>query len=170
MNYVSTRDKNNRVSSAEAIAHGISKEGGLFVPESFPKFSGEDFENLKKLDYIGRAKYVLKSFLTDFTEEELDYCVNGAYTGSFDEDKPAPMAKLGENINMLELWHGPTCAFKDLALQMLPYLLTVSAKRLLRAKKPLYWLRPRAIRARRLLRALRTLQARKLWCFTRTTA
>ena len=112
MNYVSTRDKNNKVSSAEAIAHGISKEGGLFVPESFPKFSGEDFENLKKLDYIGRAKYVLKSFLTDFTEEELDYCVNGAYTGSFDEDKPAPMAKLGENINMLELWHGPTCASK----------------------------------------------------------
>ena len=59
MNYVSTRDKNNRVSSAEAIAHGISKEGGLFVPESFPKFSGEDFENLKKLDYIGRAKTFL---------------------------------------------------------------------------------------------------------------
>ena len=52
--------KNNKVSSAEAIVHGISKEGGLFVPESFPKFSGEDFENLKKLDYIGRAKYVLK--------------------------------------------------------------------------------------------------------------
>ena len=93
MNYVSTRDKNNKVSSAEAIAHGISKEGGLFVPESFPKFSGEDFENLKKLDYIGRAKYVLKSFLTDFTEEELDYCVNGAYTGSFDEDKPAPLTE-----------------------------------------------------------------------------
>ena len=135
MNYVSTRDKNNKVSSAEAIAHGISKEGGLFVPESFPKFSGEDFENLKKLDYIGRAKYVLKSFLTDFTEEELDYCVNGAYTGSFDEDKPAPMARLGENINMLELWHGPTCAFKDLALQMLPYLLTVSAKKVAAGKK-----------------------------------
>ena len=66
MNYVSTRDKSNRVSSAEAIAHGISKEGGLFVPESFPKLSNTDFENLKKLDYIGRAKYVLKYFLTDF--------------------------------------------------------------------------------------------------------
>ena len=135
MNYVSTRDKNNKVSSAEAIAHGISKEGGLFVPESFPKLSNTDFENLKKLDYIGRAKYVLKYFLTDFTEEELDYCVNGAYTGSFDNDKPAPMAKLGENINMLELWHGPTCAFKDLALQMLPYLLTVSAKKASAGKK-----------------------------------
>ena len=135
MNYVSTRDKSNRVSSAEAIAHGISKEGGLFVPESFPKLSNTDFENLKKLDYIGRAKYVLKYFLTDFTEEELDYCVNGAYTGSFDEDKPAPMARLGENINMLELWHGPTCAFKDLALQMLPYLLTVSAKKASAGKK-----------------------------------
>ncbi|MFQ8954102.1 MAG: hypothetical protein ACLR56_14525 [Oscillospiraceae bacterium] len=98
---------------------------------SFPKFSGEDFENLKS-SYIGAN---IKSFLTDFTEEELDYCVNGAYTGSFDEDKPAPMAKLGENINMLELWHGPTCAFKDLALQMLPYLLTVSAKKVAAGKK-----------------------------------
>ena len=135
MNYVSTRDKNNKVSSAEAIAHGISKEGGLFVPESFPKLSNTDFENLKKLDYIGRAKYVLKYFLTDFTGEELDYCVNGAYTGSFDEDKPAPIAKLGDRINMLELWHGPTCAFKDLALQMLPYLLTVSAKKASAGKK-----------------------------------
>ena len=66
MNYVSTRDKNNRVSSAEAIAHGISKEGGLFVPESFPKFSGEDFENLKKLDYIGSFyfNHPLRRFIT----------------------------------------------------------------------------------------------------------
>lgn len=107
MNYVSTRDKSNRVSSAEAIAHGISKEGGLFVPESFPKLSNTDFENLKKLDYIGRAKYVLKYFLTDFTEEELDYCVNGAYTGSgirgFNYNLKA-YAKTGTSSESYDLW------------------------------------------------------------------
>ena len=76
-----------------------------------------------------------KYFLTDFTEGEIDRCVKGAYTGSFDNDIPAPIAQIGENVNMLELWHGPTCAFKDLALQLLPYLLTTSAKKVLNGKK-----------------------------------
>ena len=120
MNYVSTRDKSVKVTAAEAIAKGISDEGGLFVPESFPRFTAEDFENLKSLDYIGRAKYVLKYFLGDFTEEEIDYCVKGAYSGSFDGDMPAPISLVGKEMNILELWHGPTCAFKDLALQLLP--------------------------------------------------
>jgi len=130
MNYISTRDKKNKVSSAFAIAHGISKEGGLFVPESVPKFSEEDFKALKEMTYIERAKYILKNFLTDFTDAELEHCVTGAYKGSFDNDIPAPISKLGENVNILELWHGPTCAFKDLALQILPYLLTTSTKKL----------------------------------------
>jgi len=130
MNYISTRDKENKVTSAFAIAHGISKEGGLFVPESIPTLSEEDFNNLKDLSYIDRAKYIFKNYLTDFTEAEIDHCVNGAYKGSFDNDIPAPISKLGENVNILELWHGPTCAFKDLALQILPYLLTTSTKKL----------------------------------------
>lgn len=129
MNYISTRNKNLKESSAFAIANGISKEGGLFVPESIPKLNSEDFEKLKKLDYCERAKYILSYFLTDFTNEELEYCVKGAYCGTFDFDNPAPLAKLGENEYILELWHGPTCAFKDLALQLLPYLMTVSAKK-----------------------------------------
>lgn len=134
MNYISTRDKSVRVTAAEAIAKGISAEGGLFVPDSFVKFTDDDFKKLCGLDYIGRAKYVLKYFLNDFTEEEIDYCVRGAYTGSFDNDIPAPVSVVGD-MNILELWHGPTCAFKDLALQLLPYLLTTSAKKTAAGKK-----------------------------------
>lgn len=135
MNYVSTRDKSVKVTAANAIARGISAEGGLFVPDTFPTFTAEDFDRLQKLDYIGRAKYVLKYFLNDFTDDEIDYCVRGAYTGSFDNDNPAPISVVGKNMNILELWHGPTCAFKDLALQLLPYLLTASAKKTAAGKK-----------------------------------
>ncbi len=135
MAYISTRDKSVKVTAAKAISQGISGEGGLFVPESFPKFSAEDFKTLGGLDYIGRAKYILKEFLDDFSEEEVDYCVKGAYTGSFDNEQPAPIALIGENANILELWHGPTCAFKDLALQLLPFLLTTSAKKVSGGKK-----------------------------------
>ncbi|MBQ8204060.1 MAG: threonine synthase [Clostridia bacterium] len=135
MQYVSTRDKSVKVTAAKAIAQGISVEGGLFVPDSFPSLTKADFERISELDYIGRAEYVLKFFLNDFTEEEVKNCVKGAYTGSFDDENPAPISVLGENVNILELWHGPTCAFKDLALQLLPYLLTTSAKKVSEGKK-----------------------------------
>ncbi len=135
MNYVSTRDKSIKVTAAKAIAQGISKEGGLFVPDSFPSFSKADFEKLSKLDYKAKAIFILKHFLNDFTDEEVEYCVNGAYTGSFDNEQPAPISVVGKNANILELWHGPTCAFKDLALQLLPYLLTTSAKKVNDGKK-----------------------------------
>ncbi len=135
MKYISTRNKSVKVSSAFAIAHGISAEGGLYVPESIPALTADDFNKMLSLDYIGKAKYVLSKYLTDFTEEEIDYCVNGAYTGSFDDEKPAAIACLGNNVNILELWHGPTCAFKDLALQLLPYLLTTSTKKVDDSKK-----------------------------------
>lgn len=135
MNYISTRNKRVKTTAAGAISQGISVEGGLFVPDTFPVFTKADFEALCEMDYIGRAKYVLKSFLNDFTDDEIDYCVKGAYTGSFDNEQPAPISLLGENANVLELWHGPTCAFKDLALQLLPYLLTTSAKKVSKGKK-----------------------------------
>ena len=135
MNYVSTRDKSVKVSAAKAIAQGISVEGGLFVPDTFPTFTKEDFIKLSKLDYKEKAKFILKFFLNDFTDKEIEYCVNGAYTGSFDNEQPAPISLIGENANILELWHGPTCAFKDLALQLLPYLLTTSAKKVNDGKK-----------------------------------
>lgn len=129
MNYISTRDKSVSVSAAKAIATGISADGGLFLPESIPTLTAEDLEVLKCSDYKGRARLVLSKFLTDFTEEEIKACVEGAYTGSFDNEQPAPITLLGSDVSVLELWHGPTCAFKDLALQLLPYLLTTSAKK-----------------------------------------
>ncbi len=135
MNYISTRDNNNRVSASFAIAHGISKEGGLFVPDAIPQLKDEDFSKLKDLSYIDRAKYILKYFLADFTEAEIETSVLGAYKGTFDNDIPAPISKLGESMNVLELWHGPTCAFKDLALQILPYLLIASAQKVSNGKK-----------------------------------
>lgn len=135
MNYVSTRNNAVKVSSAYAIAHGISVEGGLYVPDSIPTLTKNDFLKLAELDYKSKAEFILKKYLTDFTDEEIKNCVNGAYTGSFDDEKPAAIAQLGDKINILELWHGPTCAFKDLALQLLPYLLTTSTKKVTDGKK-----------------------------------
>ena len=135
MNYVSTRDNKNKVTSAYAIAHGISKEGGLFLPESIPSISCAEFEKLRGMSYTERAACVLKKFLTDFSDGEIDNCVKGAYTGSFDDDIPAPLTRLGDSTRIIELWHGPTCAFKDLALQLLPYLMTTASKKVSDGKK-----------------------------------
>jgi len=130
MFYTSTRDKSVSVTSAQAITMGISKDGGLFVPQEFPKISASDIESLAKLDYIGRAKSILSMYLTDFTEEELDKCVNGAYEkGKFSSDVVAPLVALDNGTEVLELWKGPTCAFKDMALQLLPYLLTTASQK-----------------------------------------
>ncbi len=135
MNYNSTRDNGLKVSAAKAIATGIAPDGGLFVPETVPVLSEEDFNALKGMSYIERAVFVFKNFLTDFTEQEIEYCAKGAYSGTFENNRPAPLHTLGENTHILELWHGPTCAFKDLALQILPYLLTTSAKKVSAAKE-----------------------------------
>lgn len=135
MNYISTRDNSIKVSAASAIAQGISAEGGLFVPEEIPTFTKEDFSALCKMDYPARASFVLGKFLGDFTSDEVDSCTKGAYVGTFDEDKPAPLHNLYGNVEILELWHGPTCAFKDLALQILPFLLTTSASKVSGGKK-----------------------------------
>ncbi len=129
MNYVSTRNNSVSVPSAKAIGLGISADGGLFLPESIPALTAADIEKMKGADYKGRARLVLGKFLTDFTEDEIAACVEGAYTGSFDNEQPAPIYNLCDGVGILELWHGPTCAFKDLALQILPYLLTASAKK-----------------------------------------
>lgn len=128
MFYTSTRDNSVRVTSAEAITKGISPDGGLFVPCEIPQISLEDIKGYGALSYIERAKEILKLYLTDFSQDELSMCVEGAYkAGKFSSDKVAPLYKLTERANVLELWRGPTCAFKDMALQLLPYLLTVSA-------------------------------------------
>ena len=133
MNYNSTRNKNRVVSASQAIAQGISDEGGLFVPQSFPKYSIDDIKALVEMDYKGRAKKIFGDFLSDFTAEEISESVDAAYTAEkFGSENPAPISYVKDGdteMSVLELWHGPTCAFKDMALQILPHLLTKSVKK-----------------------------------------
>lgn len=130
MRYISTRDASLSVTAAEAITHGISAEGGLFVPETIPELTMDELCSLAGKSYNHRAKFVLSRFLTDFSEEELAACVDSAYTDEkFDSDHISEISKVGENAYLLELWHGPTCAFKDMALQLLPHLLTAAARK-----------------------------------------
>ena len=133
MLYNSTQNKNEVVSASQAIAQGISKDGGLFVPQELPKYDTDVLKSLLPLGYKGIAKKVFADFLTDFTAEEIEDCVEKAYTAEkFGSDNPAPIAYKsynGNDVNILELWHGPTCAFKDMALQILPHLLTKSLKK-----------------------------------------
>lgn len=136
MYYKSTRDSSVNVSSAQAIAQGISKDGGLFVPSEIPSLSLDEIKSLGEKTYAERAFFVFSKFLTDFSEAEIKYCVDNAYNDkNFDTNNIAELAHLFDGTYMLELWHGPTCAFKDMALQILPYLLTTSAKKLELNKK-----------------------------------
>ena len=140
MKYISTRNKTALVSSAQAIAQGISQEGGLFVPQELPRFSLDEIGQMAKMSYQDRACTVLSRFLTDFSAEEIRSCVYGAYGEVSDpSDKfggnPAPVAKLCPDTYMLELWHGPTCAFKDMALQLLPRLMAAAVPKTMPGKK-----------------------------------
>ncbi len=130
MLYNSTRSENYSCSSAQAIKQGLAPDGGLFVPESFPAFSIEEIGGFKDLSYRERAIKILSRFLTDFTEDEIKECVGLAYNkSSFATESITPVYKLNNQVYFLELWHGVTCAFKDLALQILPHLLTRSVKK-----------------------------------------
>lgn len=136
MLYTSTRDKQVAVTASFAIANGISKEGGLYLPQFLPQVSMEFIASLSALSYAARAKKILELFLTDYSEQELDDAVTRAYAaGQFEDNLPAPLASLTERCSVLELWHGPTCAFKDMALQILPHLMAAGAKRALSGKQ-----------------------------------
>ena len=136
MFYNSTRNSGVKVNSAEAIIQGISVEGGLFVPESIPQLTTEELKAVGDMKYADRAAFVFSKFLTDFTEAEIHYCTDNAYsTKNFETESIAEIAHLFDGTYMLELWHGPTCAFKDMALQILPYFLTTSAKKVNLDKK-----------------------------------
>lgn len=129
MQYHSTRDNSISVTSAQAIKQGFSSEGGLFVPEQFPTVTLDEIESLSSKSYHERAYFVLNRFLTDFSEEDLKKCITSAYTKEkFGTEAIAPVYKLNDEVYFLELWHGPTCAFKDMALQILPHFLTTSMK------------------------------------------
>lgn len=130
MNYRSTRNSSLKVSSAHAITKGLSDEGGLYIPESIPALSKDEILAMCDKSYADRAFDVFSKLLTDFTPEEVRYCVDGAYNDkNFDSENIAEISHLYPEAYVLELWHGPTCAFKDMALQILPYLLTTSAKK-----------------------------------------
>lgn len=126
MKYVSTRNSNLKIDSADAIIKGLSNDGGLFMPESITALSQDEINSLVGLDYKSRAMLVLSKFLTDYSEAELKNCIDGAYTTEKFGSHPAPVKKLDDNNYVLELWHGPTCAFKDMALQLMPRLLTTA--------------------------------------------
>ncbi len=129
MRYVSTRNSGLRVSAAEAIVMGLSRDGGLYLPESVPALTPADLQALAQMDYPHRAAWVMKQYLDEFSEEELlDYARRAYGTDRFDTPAAAPVRTV-EGTHVLELWHGPTCAFKDMALQMLPYLLTASLRK-----------------------------------------
>lgn len=123
MKYISTRNKDNRVSSTEAIIKGISEEGGLFVPENIPRL--KDIESLINMNYKELAYEIMKSFFTDLKEESLMDSIDKAYDEKFTRKEIAPLIEVGE-VYFLELFHGPTFAFKDIALSILPYLLKES--------------------------------------------
>ena len=131
MYYKSTRNSGVKITSAEAIVQGISEDGGLFVPSEIPSITMDEIVKLGDMSYAERAAYVFAKYLTDFTEAEIRYCTENAYNDKkFATDNIAEMSHLFDGTYILELWHGPTCAFKDMALQILPYLLTTSAKKI----------------------------------------
>ena len=125
--YKSTRNSDKTVTASEAILKGLADDGGLFVPEYIPKLD-VTMDELKGMTYQETAYAVMKQFLTDFTEEELKHCIDSAYDSKFDTEVIAPLVKV-EDTYHLELFHGATIAFKDMALSILPHLLTTAAKK-----------------------------------------
>ncbi|MBQ2936712.1 MAG: threonine synthase [Lachnospiraceae bacterium] len=125
--YNSTRTKGEQVTASQAILKGLSDDGGLFVPERIPVLD-KSLEELSHMTYQQVAYEVMKLYLTDFTEEELKACIAKAYDTKFDTEVIAPLAE-ADGAYYLELFHGATIAFKDMALSILPHLLTTSAKK-----------------------------------------
>ena len=125
--YKSTRNADKTVTASQAILKGLAEDGGLFVPTELSKLD-VTMNELKTMSYQETAYAVMKQFLTDFTEEELKHCINSAYDSKFDTEVIAPLVKVGDTYH-LELFHGATIAFKDMALSILPHLLTTAAKK-----------------------------------------
>ncbi len=130
MNYLSTRNKDMRMSAAQAIAKGLSPDGGLLTPAVLPRLPSSAVETMKEMSYQQRVVYIMNSFLEGFAASELTAYAAEAYGGGkFSHEDIAPVRRLDDNTYCLELWHGPTCAFKDMALQLLPHLLTASLEK-----------------------------------------
>ncbi|MBR5115258.1 MAG: threonine synthase [Oscillospiraceae bacterium] len=128
MRYVSTRNAKAFVSASEAITRGLAEDGGLYLPESIPALEADFVARMTPMSYPERAAFIMKKYLDEFMEDELLAMAKAAYA-SFDDPDVAPTRVVAPKTGMLELWHGPTCAFKDMALQMLPRLLTASMRK-----------------------------------------
>ena len=127
MMFRSTRNAENKVTASQAVLKGLAEDGGLYVPEYLPKLE-VPVEALAEMNYHETAYAVMKQFLTDYTEEELKHCIRCAYDAKFDTEEIAPLVKK-DGTFYLELFHGATIAFKDMALSILPYLMTTAAKK-----------------------------------------
>ena len=133
MKYLSTRDDSIRLSGAQAIVKGLSADGGLFVPDTLPQIGEAELAALLPLGYGERAKRILAAYLPEYSDAELEALVSASYGKNFDTEAIEPVRFTDDKTGYLELWHGPTSAFKDMALQMLPHLLTASLKKCGRA-------------------------------------
>ena len=123
MKYISTRNKEKIVSVSEAIIQGLADDGGLYTPQALDQ--KVDLASTLKMSYLELAQYILSLFLSDFSHEQIQQCVQNAYQNSFENNEVAPLCKYNDGW-LMELWHGPTSAFKDVALTLLPHLLTVA--------------------------------------------
>lgn len=130
LNYTTTRTDNEQMTSSQAILKGLGNDGGLYLPLTIPKLSLDEIGSFIKLSYNEKAMSILGKFLTDFTESELKHCIDNAYNErTFTSPLITPLHLIDDKSAVLELYHGPTSAFKDVALQILPFLLTTSARK-----------------------------------------
>ena len=165
--YVSTRANYQKVTAAQAIAMGMVPEGGLFVPETIPALSLAELKPQMGKSYKEWACWILEKYLDDYTAEEIQNCIAQAYSpDNFDHPDIAPLVELDDHMFIMELWHGPTAAFKDMALQLTPYLLTTAIKKLAIEKKVVIL----AIGAKQLWRVLRMYRVQRSSYFIRLMA
>ena len=126
MDYQSTRGGAMALKSSTAIIQGIAPDGGLFIPKGLPVITATDIKEHQNDSYLDWAKLILGAVFSDFNKERLDACIEAAYGTGFDDEAVAPLKKIKDDLYVLELWHGPTAAFKDMALQLLPHLMSMS--------------------------------------------
>lgn len=170
MYYVSTRGT-QRLTAPEAITQGMARDGGLMTPEVFMRLPTSAMDTMKDMSYPQRAVYVMSTFLEEFSTAELNDFAQKAYgPDKFDTPQVAPVRRVDDSTYCLELWHGPTCAFKDMALQMLPHLLTASLRKIGERKRRASWWPPPGTRARARWRALRTFPRQRSWSSIPRTA
>lgn len=129
MEYYSSRGKNERVTASQAIVRGLAPDGGLYLPDGLPQISREKLSAMVDMDYRQRAGEIIAPFLPEFTAGETAEIISAAYGANYDDERIAPLRFTDDSTAYLELWHGPTSAFKDMALQMLPRLLTASLRK-----------------------------------------